>query len=525
MIGSPLPIDLGERTLDPEVMSGPLSLLADLLRLPWALVAWNWRKMRYRAKGNLGRCPCQHPSDSGVAGETGCDACVDWNAPSRFQWVCPLLVPGEHGWHCSVHAEEVRPFWGRAALILLLATVTFHLVVTSAVTVTLNLSGLDTLRWIDVAWPGRWHQVAKARSRAFALQTAQLLQRGDFVAAELALVSALQVDPGNYEARLFLAQFRQYQKRYMESDALFGGLMRFSPERVGQTALAWHDALVIRQRFSQLANLSLGMGSEPGEMAAAWARSALLAVRLGNTAADTLMRNVEVVAKFPAPVRALFRAEEQRQQGAHRAALEQVLAGGAAPLVPFLVGEYVEQFLRLREPARAEAFLRQQEGMLDSFDRAMLQMRIDQASGDTALVRMDFEALLPAEMTPAVLWRLVAWLVEYPDLRSFARLDRVMRESKNQRALAGGEMWLVATVCGDTAAAEYWAKYVSTRFRLRLPAIKALDFISDDMTNVAAVPRIIAVGRLPREVIFALVRRSVEERSGKGPETVERQVP
>lgn len=506
-------------------MSGPRSLLADLLRLPWALVAWNWRKTRYRLQGAKGRCPCQHPSDSGVAGETGCEACIDWNSPSRFQWVCPLLVPGEHGWHCSVHAEEVRPFWGRAALILLFALMTFHFIVTSAVTVTLNLSGLDTLRWIDVAWPGRWHHVTKARSRAFAVQTAQLLQRGDFVAADLSLASALQVDPDNYEARLFLAQVRQYQQRYLESDALFRGLMRLQPERATQTALAWHDALLIRQRFPQLAELSLRMGSEPSDLAAAWARSAVLALRSSQSASQLLARNAEFVARFPVSARALFLAEEHLQRGDRQGAIAQLLTGELDPLVPFLVGEYVEQYLRLREPTRAEAFLRRQQGVLEPFDRAFLQMRIDQESGDTSLVRMDFEALLPGEVTPAVLWRFMAWLVEYPDQRSFARLDQVMRETKNQRALTGGEMWLVATLCGDSAAAEYWAKYLSTRFRFRLPAIKEVDFLSEDMTKVAAVPRIIASGRLPRDVIVALVRRSVMERSGRAAGTIGRPVP
>lgn len=503
-------------------MSGPLSLLADLLRLPWALVAWNWRKTRYRLKGAKGRCPCQHPSDSGVAGETGCDACVDWNVPGRFQWVCPLLVPGEHGWHCSVHAEEVRPFWGRAALILLLAAVTYHLVLTSVVTVTLHFSGLETLRWIDVAWPGRWHHVAKARSRAFAVQTAVLLHRGDFVAAELSLTSALQVDPENYEARLFLAQIRQYQQRFLESDALFRGLMHLVPERAAHTALTWHDALLVRQRFPQLAELSLRMGSEPSDLAAAWAKSALLALRSGNAATQLLTRNAEAVAKFPLAARALFLAEEHLQRGDRRGAVAQLLTGELDSLPPFLIGEYVEQYVRLGEPARAEAFLQRHRSILAPFDRGMQQMRIDQASGDASLVRMDFEALLPEEVTPPVLWQLVSWLIEHPDQRSFARLDQVMRESRNLRALAGGEMWLAAVVCGDEAAAEHWSKYVSTRFRVRLPAIKAVDFLSDQMTQGATVPRLITGGRLPREVIAALVRRAVTERSGKAMGAVRR---
>ena len=38
-----------------------------------------------------------------------------------------------------------------------------------------------------------------------------------------------------------------------------------------------------------------------------------------------------------------------------------------------------------------------------------------------------------------------------------------------------------------------------------VPEVCSVDFIADSIANPASVPRIIAIGRLPREVIFSLL--------------------
>lgn len=81
----------------------------------WALFYWNARKTIFRLRGRRGVAPCQHPSDSGTAMKTACDACTAWHRRVRFRLVCPLLKQDDAGlWVCSVDRAGVRPFWGRA---------------------------------------------------------------------------------------------------------------------------------------------------------------------------------------------------------------------------------------------------------------------------------------------------------------------------------------------------------------------------------------------------------------------------
>lgn len=49
--------------------------IGDALRMFWALAYWNTRKALFRRGSRAGSAPCQHPSDSGRAGETACEAC------------------------------------------------------------------------------------------------------------------------------------------------------------------------------------------------------------------------------------------------------------------------------------------------------------------------------------------------------------------------------------------------------------------------------------------------------------------
>ena len=89
--------------------------LGDLGRLTWGPFYWNLRKSLFRMRGASGRAPCQHPSDSGEAGKTGCEACVGWTSTRAFRRMCPLLATTAQGRRvCSVSSAEVRPYWSRA---------------------------------------------------------------------------------------------------------------------------------------------------------------------------------------------------------------------------------------------------------------------------------------------------------------------------------------------------------------------------------------------------------------------------
>ena len=459
-------------------------------------------------RGARGRCPCQHPSDSGKAGETGCDACLDWNKPRRFRWVCPLLIPGEHGWHCSADAAQVRPFWFRAAMIFAGGVLALHVAVTGAVWMAFRGTGVDEIRWIDVGWPGRWEEIPKARARFFSVRVAKLLQETDLVGTELSLRSALTLEPNNYEAALFLGHLKQYQQNYANSDAVFRRLWDQFPDRRQQTALAWHDALLIRQRYPELAELCLRMAAIPSAESPAWLKTLLFSLRLGQNAPDFVQRNTDLIGGLPRATRTLILTEASLQRGPSRGAVNDLWESGSGVVNPVLILEYVGQLLRLNESRRATTFLRRAAPDLTAFDRVFCQMLIDQASGDAALVRIDYDELLKLPLTSSNLDRLAAWLIEHPDRRSYDRLERLLQDAGNRRVLLGGEMWVAALINDARTEALAWSQYSSRQFGLRLPRIETVDLLSDDMTVAATIPRIIATAGLPREVIFSLLQRS-----------------
>lgn len=489
-------------------MNGPSSFLADLLRTPLALFYWNWRKTKYRGGGAHGRCPCQNPSDSGVVGETGCDACVSWNAPQRFRWVCPLLVQRESGWLCGVTPQDVRPFWGRAAIILFSSLLVCYLAVCSVVLIGFRVTGIERMAWLDVAWPGRWERVAQARSDYFSAQTAQLLQANNFDGVEVALYSALDLNPHNYEALLFLAQLQQYQRAFAASDALFERLLGSFPDRELATAVAWHDALLTRSRFTELAGLSLRMATLHPEQSPAWIRSVVFALRLETDVGAVLRSHAATVAKLPPAVGVVLQAEELGRSGAVEAAAKLLIEPPGGTLPPWLVSEYIMQLLRLRERDLAAVFLRRHASMLSFFDREFARMRIDQIAGDAALLRLDFASLLQYPVSPAELDRLAAWLVIHPDESSFRRLDQVMRKDENRSAITGLELWIAAVACGAEAEADYWGKQAGAKSRDQSLSGSILSFSAAKLGDPASVYRLIATGGFSREVIFSLIQRA-----------------
>ena len=415
---------------------------------------------------------------------------------------------GGHGWVCAVQAREVRPFWGRAAGIFLLCLVSGYLAIASAVVVGFRATGVSKVGWLDVAWPGRWERVAPARAGYFIDRAARYMQESNFGGAELALQSALHLNPGNYEGILFLAQLRHYQKEFFISDAVFERLLDTFPERGQETAVARHDALLTRQRFAELAGLSLRMATQHPAHAPPWIRSALFALSLEPNLGDVLGKNAAAVAALPTTVVALLRAEELGRSGSASAATQLLTGLPGTPLPPYVAAEYVVQLLRLNERDLAEAFLRRHSPGLSPLDQEFFRMRIDQASGDTALVRLDSESLLTQPLSRATVDRLAAWLVEHPDARSFQRLDQLMRKDENRPAITGWELWVAAVACDAEQEADFWAQRAGAGTGDPQLSGKTIRFRAGDLTDPGAVHRLIATGSFPREVMFSLIQRA-----------------
>ncbi|HSH96633.1 MAG TPA: hypothetical protein VK968_20965, partial [Roseimicrobium sp.] len=175
--------------------------LEDAVHCIWGLLYWNVRKSVYVLRRRRGRCPCQDPSDFGTAGLAHCDASLHLNQPIRFRHVCPLLVagPGGKGAFCSVPAAQVRPFWGRALKFFGGSALVLYLAATSLFYVGMRTTGVNTLSWHQVAWPGSWGEIPHERSKFFFKRAMLACARLDYREAYQSMATALEQDPQNYE--------------------------------------------------------------------------------------------------------------------------------------------------------------------------------------------------------------------------------------------------------------------------------------------------------------------------------------
>ena len=185
-----------------------LGWLADLFRLAWGLLYWNTRKAWFQWRRGRARCPCQNPSDSGRAFETGCEACVHWHQPARFRRVCPLLVETPDGLRCAANTADVRPFWGHAARYYGGTLLALYLAGAIAVFAFLRIIGYPS-SIVHVTWPGLWYRVPQARGWFFFDRSNRAFAEGKTAEGLLYLSNAYEFDPGNYTIGLTLARALQ----------------------------------------------------------------------------------------------------------------------------------------------------------------------------------------------------------------------------------------------------------------------------------------------------------------------------
>lgn len=287
--------------------------LGDLGRLFWGYLYWNGRKSLFRMRGARGVAPCQHPSDSGRAAETGCEACRGWRSKGRFARLCPLLVADSAGRSvCSVSASQVRPFW-RSALPMLGATA-------AALVLAVVLSAFAGLRLVGyrvplyvVAWPPAWHRIHQARADYFYRMAQEALAEGDVRRCYLALSQASVLDPNNVSALRLLAQLAQIGNPDF-SDSLYRRLLERRDGRMEETAEGWFRALLARGDFRGLGWLSARMLREGASHVPAWTQGLLFAERMG-AGAEAIDGLLSAKPPIPAEARAvlsLSRAEPGR---------------------------------------------------------------------------------------------------------------------------------------------------------------------------------------------------------------------
>ncbi len=491
----------------PRSVRPVLGWLTDTFRLGWGALFWNARKSWHIARGRRGRCPCQVPSDSGRAMETGCDAASDYHSPARFRVVCPLLARGADGsWVCSANAGDVRPFWGRALGLLGAGAALALLILSLALFGLLRGIGYE-VRYTQIVWPPAWREFRQMQS-AFYLDRAREAQSHGRVAESLLhLSNAYELNPRDHRAGLLLAQLRQTGQPLL-SDQTYARLFADHPDHRAEIAQAWYRALLARGDFGSAQRIAgerlLNSGPAPG---AAWLQAFLFATRqLGESSAIShLLAN----AKLPSNLAPLLRAEQTLYTAPADARVE-LLARLAAEATDAFASYHWPR--RLLEEGRGDLVLpiaSRREGPLGDREKARLRLDALATLGRDAERASLVRQLLAQPTHPAICELLSSHLIAHPapDLLA-AYADKLEREPIPAGDAVYPQLLAFFAACGVhrdvelTARAATWVNAAAGR------DFRALAAVRDALLNPSPAVRLQnflpVLQPLPLEVTYAL---------------------
>ena len=494
--------------------------MGDTARFAWALVALNLRKTVFRLRRGRGRCPCQDPSDSGRAYETGCDAVTHWHSPARFRRVCPLLRQGSDGaWRCSVDTAGVRPFWGRAAGYGAGAAVAAYLAATLAIFGFLRVVGYP-VRYESVAWPRAWHEIREARGRYFFTKAEAALRGNRPGPALMWLAQSYELDPANYSAGRILAQIWEAGGPEY-SNRLYRRLMHDHPEERSATAQAWFAALLAHGDFAAIESLSgEQLGVDPAH-ATAWLNAFLFANRrtghlaiLEETAANALLPlSFRQICGWEIALRAGGR-EEARQL------LAQPLPNAEA--TPYLVYYRTERLLDAGFPGEALSELNRYRDRMTARDQTSLALDIYQALGWQAFLCDQVDRLLADSPGAPLVELLSAHLIRHPDRVLLAKVcvavDRRPLPADGQENAAYLSLFCAAGAAGDWGQMDRIAARLQPTAGPRYPALSGMEMYFRTYYRSNPLEQYLAIlPALPIEVDYALFDFSARRRIAPKP--------
>lgn len=484
-----------------------LGWLADSFRFAWALVYWNARKSWFRWRH--GPVPCQDPSDSGRAYQTGCDACPSWHRPWRFRGVCPLLVTTTAGLRCAVDAADVRPFWGRVVRYYGTALLAVYAAGVLGVFGFLRSIGYP-VSIVQVSLPTRWPEIGRARGWFFVSRAERSFARGDTAEGLLYLANAYQFDPDNYDAGLALAKAYQAGAP-ARSDQIYAHLLGSHSRHRGVIAESWFRALLARGAFHHVATLARGELLRDPEHGGAWLRALLTATRETGD-----VQPLRTLLASPAPAAVAWRPvihAELLVASHHRADAVASLQRPWPPASPPYAEVYrVKTLAELGHPVDALDLLEKERARVD--DEAWLTMRLDclADAGAGPMLHREFDAyLLGPTLTQPRLKIMCAQLIRHPDRALFRRLiDKVERDHMplNDQT-AGGWFSLLCTAGAVGDRSELQA--LSLRLRRASPrpfiALQLVESFFRAGSPNGTVTRFLPYLPVPLEVTYALLDR------------------
>jgi hypothetical protein len=486
-----------------------LAWLGDLGRLYWGLLYWNSRKTLFRLRGASGRAPCQHPSDSGAAGKTGCEACSGWRSRQRFRRLCPLLAETDDGRRvCSVGAAQVRPFWGRAVLVYGGSLAAAAVLAVLSVYVGFRVIGYRVPLGV-VAWPPAWGRIQQARADYFYRMALSSFASGDVRQSYLALNQVYALDPSNSDAARLLAQFTQVSSPDY-SDAIYTRLILEHHADFEQVAQTWFRALVARGDLVGVRRLSARMLRVGAVHVPAWTQALLFSERMtGDTdETDRLLAGPEPI---PAEARSVLELQRSLRTGdaAGRQRALTLYIGGATATFEIYFALY--RLIDLGRAADVAAFVEGKDGAaLDAYDREAIKLAAYSALGWNALAQKEVDLLLENGVTLPAITLVCSNLIRYPDSegaeRVFARLDRAPLPATVENTGAHMALLCMAGVNGLKPRGRQEADTVGRIVGGSFPVwSRVRDFFEapTDGKNPATVLPVLA--QLPLEAAYALI--------------------
>ncbi len=484
--------------------------IADFFRFWWALFYWNSRKTWFRLHGaHRDSCPCQHFSDSGHALDSRCQAVALWQKPERFKRVCPLLVETKDGWRCSVDAERVRPFWGRALVFSGAALLTLYLVASVAVFAVLRTANYQ-VTYRSVVWPPEWSDLRGMQEKLHSVRAQEALQEGNFKAAILSLQTVCELNPRNYQAGLTLAHLLLLTGQPAVADHIYGRLMQDVPEQRPTTAQQWGRALLAGGNFAQLKPLALAMLTEDSGRREAWLHALFFAARQTGdlTVLPPLLKNEPGLPNWCIE---LIGIEQLLLELQADQALLRINRIQLRPEILFIPYYLVDRLLLLGRPEQAGRLIDAYGSRLPAAEAAFLRLRVFRAQQRTILLEPEHASLLSYPLTPRLATLFCGSLLEQPSPDLLARyLDRFLQHGpglSDETLPMYHATYLASAVGGLTDQAEKLAARIAQFTTTDAKALRTLGELLKLGAPPAQIAHVLPLVPLPIEVIYAIHQR------------------
>lgn len=485
-----------------------LGWLADLFRLAWGLPYWNTRKALFRLRRGQMRHPCQNLSDSGRAMETHCEACLNWEKPTRFRRVCPLLIEGKDGLVCSVNAPEVRPFWGRMVRYYGGTALAIYLTGVISVFVVLRSVGYP-ISIVHVALPPLWYRVPQAQGWFFVDKANKAFAAGKTKEGLFNLNYAYQHDPSNYGVGLALAKNYQAGQPRL-SDEVYTRLLRDHPDLHSTTSQEWFRALLARGDFPQAAKVARSEVLADPAHAQVWMRSLLFVTR--QAADDAPLREV-LADKSPAAAvwQPLLQTELHLRAGRNREARALLDRPWSVKAPAFTAYYQVNSLITLGDTfAALDRLAAQPPGRIDDEAGVTLRLEAYAVGRNTALLQREFDRVL-AQLNAPRIKVLCAHLIRRPDRDLFERL--CTRIDRNGLALSteNAGIWFsllcTAGVVRDDARLHAYAVKLKEASSTPFAALTFVEGFFRGETVEKRITSFLPILPLPLEINYALIER------------------